>query len=100
MKREAVWSETALADFESLFAFIAGQSVNNAHLVADRIEHSIGLLCATPFGRAGRVPGTYEASVPKAPYIVVYELTDERTLGIRRIVHTSRDWPAGRWPGD
>ena len=100
MTRDVAWSERALADFESQFEYIARDSLKNAKLVADRIEHSIGLLSDMPFGRIGRVAGTYEASVPKGPFIIVYELPDDRTLGIRRIIHTSRHWPAGRWPND
>ena len=100
MTRYIAWSERALADFESQFEYIARASLKNANLVADRIEHSINLLADTTFGRAGRVAGTYEASVPKAPFIIAYELPDDRTLGIRRIIHTSRHWPAGAWPND
>ena len=100
MKRDIVRSELALADFENLFEYIAADSLKNARLVADRIEHNVDLLSTTPFGRAGRVTGTYEASVSKVPFIVVYELPNDHTLAIRRIVHTSRNWPAGRWPED
>ena len=100
MTRNVVWSEAALADFEGQYEHIARDSLKNAKLVSDRIAHTIELLADMPFRRAGRVAGTYEASVPKIPFIVVYSLPDDGTLGIRRVIHTSRHWPAGRWPDE
>ena len=100
MTRSIVWSEKALSDFENLIEFIARDSLQNAIRISDRIEHSINLLSTTPFGRTGRVLGTYEAVVPKIPFIVVYELIDQKSLGIRRIIHTSRDWSQDDWPKD
>jgi toxin ParE1/3/4 len=100
MKRNVLWSERALADFEGQFAYIARDNLRNAILVADRIDHSVGVLADMPFGRPGRVAGTYEALIPKIPFIVVYELPDDRTLAIRRVIHAARHWPAGAWPDD
>ena len=88
-----------MADFERTFEHIARDSLENARKVAERIGHSIDLLADMPFGRVGRVAGTFEASVPKVPFIVAYSLPDDGSLGIVRIIHTSRHWPAGRWPG-
>jgi toxin ParE1/3/4 len=52
-------------------------------------------------GRKGRVDGTFEKSVVGLPYIVAYAVEtqagDERIV-ILHVIHTSRDWPAGRWP--
>ena len=52
-------------------------------------------------GRKGRVDGTFEKSVAGLPYIAAYAI--ETAAGGERIVilhviHTSRDWPVGRWP--
>ena len=100
MIRDAVWSEEALADFLKLFERIAKDSAQNATLVADRIEHSVELLSRMQFGRAGRVFDTYEALVPKAPFIIVYRLYEPNQLAIVRIIHTARNWLPGEWPAD
>lgn len=100
MNRDVIWSNEALSDFLKLFERIARDSVQNAKLVADRIEHSVELLSRMQFGRAGRVFDTYEASVPKAPFIIVYRLVEPNRLAIVRIIHTARNWPPGEWPAD
>ena len=83
-----------------LVEWIAMDSVQNAGLVVDRIHHSVGLLAEMPFGRAGRVFGTYEAVVPRAPFIIVYQLVADGQLAITRIIHTARNWPPEEWPAD
>ncbi len=42
--------------------------------------------------RVGTVSGTYEIVVPGLPYIVVYELADER-IGIVAVFHGAQDRP-------
>jgi toxin ParE1/3/4 len=92
------WSEDALADVQEAFAYIANDSVQNAHLVADRIDHTVSLLAETPFGKPGRVKNTYEVVVPKTPFIIAYQLTKGKALSILRIIHGARDWREGEWP--
>lgn len=100
MKRDVVWSDDARIDMNTLIEHIAKDSIQNATLVVDRIEHSIDLLTEMQFGRVGRVFDTYEAVVPKAPFIVVYRRVEPNRLAIVRVIHTSRDWPPGDWPAD
>ncbi len=46
-----------------------------------------------PFsGRIGRIDGAREAVVPRSPYIVVYEIS-EQTVYILGIWHAARQWP-------
>lgn len=98
MSRDVVWSNEALSDFLGLFERIAQDNIQNAGRVADRIEHSVELLSRMQFGHAGRVFDTYEALVPKTPFIIVYRLVDANRLAIVRIIHTARSWPPGEWP--
>ena len=98
MTRKLFWSEDALADAESIFAYIAQDSVQNANLVADRIEHTANLLAETAFGKPGRVANTYEVVVPKTSFILVYHLDKANTLTIVRLIHGARDWKKGAWP--
>jgi toxin ParE1/3/4 len=98
MSLKVDWSEDALADAQTAFAYIAKDSPQNAHLVADRIEHTVSLLTETPFGKPGRVKNTYEVVVPKTPFMIAYQLTKGKTLNILRVIHGARDWREGEWP--
>ncbi len=100
MSRVVVWSDEALTDMLRLIERIAEDNPRNARLVEDRIARSVDLLSGMQFGHAGRVFGTYEAVVPKAPFIIVYQLFEPNRLGIARIIHTSRHWPHGEWPAE
>lgn len=45
--------------------------------------------------------GTYEKVVPHAPLIIAYairEFANGEAISIVRVIHTSRDWPPGKWP--
>jgi toxin ParE1/3/4 len=96
--RKIIWSEEALTDAEKIFQYIARDNTQNAHLVADRIDHSIALLAKTPFGKPGRMQGTYEVVVPRTPFIIAYQLSKDNSLGIVRVIHGARDWNEGEWP--
>jgi toxin ParE1/3/4 len=96
--RKVIWSEDALIDAQKIFEYIARDSAQNAHLVANRIDHSITLLAETPFGKPGRMQGTYEAVVPKTPFIIAYQLGKDNSLGILRVIHGARNWKEGEWP--
>jgi toxin ParE1/3/4 len=96
--RQVFWSEGALADLQNIFEHIAQDNIQNAHLVADRIEHTISLLAETPFGKPGRMLNTYETIVPKTPFIIAYQLVKDKTLNIARVIHGARDWQEDEWP--
>ena len=98
MSLRVFWSENALADVQSVFAFIAQENVQNAHLVADRIEHSVNLLSDVPFGMPGRVKGTYEIVVPKTPFIIAYQLLRDKNINILHVIHGAREWKEAEWP--
>lgn len=65
--RQIVWADSALQDFDEAIFYIAQDEPTAAHLVADRIEAAVFGLGELPTGRAGRVTGTYEKSVPAHP---------------------------------
>jgi plasmid stabilization system protein ParE len=100
--RRIVWSRSALDDFDAAIAWIARDDPRAALSVADRIDAAIQALAATPTGRRGRVPGTYEKVVRGLPTIVAYALRahpsgDDRLI-VLRVIHGARDWPEGSWP--
>ncbi len=90
--RRIIWTEPAAEDFESLLRFIAETSLANAHLVKERIEHSVELLTEFQFGLPGPRPGTLKHFVPHTSHFIVYRFPDAQTLEVVRIIHASRDW--------
>src|SRR5438105_1152748 len=98
MTREVSWSEDALKDLQGIIEYIASDNIQNARLVADRIDNSVKLLAAAPFGKPGRMRGTHEAVVPRTPFIITYLLDGSKTINIVRVIHGARNWREGEWP--
>jgi plasmid stabilization system protein ParE len=69
--------------------------------LADKLRETADALGDMAIGRPGRVTGTYEKSVPRLPYIIVYAIESRiegEMIVILRVIHTARDWPEGGWP--
>ena len=101
MKRPVVWSRAALDDLKTQVAYIAAENPAAAHRVADAIRAAALALSDIPTGRPGRVIDTYEKSIARLPYIIVYSITANlvgEAIAIVRVIHTARDWPAEQWP--
>jgi len=99
--RAVLWSSAALDDFKQQIDYIATDDAWAAQAVADRLRETCNRLGVALTGRPGRIHGLYEKSVSHAPYVIAYEvdpLGRPQTVAIVRIIHTSRDWPAGGWP--
>jgi plasmid stabilization system protein ParE len=76
---DLVFDDRALADIESIYRWIAEDSPASAKIVVDRLFGSVELLTSFPFmGHAGHDPETFEWVVPRLPYIVVYEVDQDR----------------------
>lgn len=95
--RTILWSQAALTDFEDTAAYLAARDLQAARLVTGRIDAAIRQLAEMPSGRPGRVPGTYEKSVLRTPYIIAYTVADRMIVNLR-VIHGNRDWPEGTWP--
>jgi toxin ParE1/3/4 len=100
--REVVWSSAALDDLDETIAYIAQDNPGAAKRILAGIEKAAVSLGIRAIGRRGRVPGTYEKSVTRLPYIIAYALQqlhsgDERIVSLR-VVHSARHWPTGEWP--
>ncbi len=73
------FDDRALGDLEGIHHWIAQDSPRAAKAVVDRIFASTELLSSFPLmGREGRDEGTREWVVPRLPYIVVYEVHEDR----------------------
>ena len=89
-----VFDDRALADLEGIYHWIAPESSRVARRVVDRILASTELLASFPYmGRAGRDEGTREWVVPRLPYIVVYEVHEDRDeVIVVAVFHGAQDW--------
>lgn len=96
--RQAIWAPKARIDLLLNLDYVAADSSLNANLVRERILARVISLANLTTGRAGRVFGTYEVYVPKTSLIICYDVPDEDTLHILRIIHAKRNWPEGEWP--
>jgi addiction module RelE/StbE family toxin len=84
----------AIADLQDIRDYIARDSPRAARSVVSRIWQTMQqTIKSSPYiGRNGRDKGTREHPVRGLPYIVVYEIAEERNLVIvLSVVHGARD---------
>jgi plasmid stabilization system protein ParE len=99
MKRPVRWSDAGRAEFRRQIDFVRESSPRAARLVRDRLLAAIGQLSQMQAGRKARVEGTFELYVPKTSLIIVYDYVEGGSiLRLLRFIHTSRDFPTGRFP--
>lgn len=91
--RRIIWSARAKREAESQFQYLEERSLQGLMLVRNRLSEAVSKLADMPVGRPSKAPGAFEKHVLKTSLIIVYELPDENTLVILRIVHTSQDRP-------
>lgn len=86
--------ESAYADLERIYAWIAKDSPRNAISVVRRVDAAIeDKLAFFPYmGRHGRASGTREWVVHGLPYIIVYRVDEELDeLTVLAIFHGAQD---------
>ena len=88
------WSDEALEDLRSLYAYIARDNPAAAPKVAMAVVEAVEAnLPENPqMGRPGRVSGTRELVIPQTPYIVPYRIK-AGTIQILRVYYGARCWP-------
>ena len=99
---EVIWSDSAVADLESIVEYIAQDSVQYAAAFAEKILEAVEKLGTFP--RIGRVVPEYNrediCELIFQNYRIVYKVEPER-VAIAAIVHASRDlmhwYPAEAW---
>ena len=84
--------ETALADLDSIYDWIAKDNPQNAISVTERLLDAMeNKLAHFPFmGRQDQMQGTREWVVRGLPYIIVYRVEDE-VLSIISVFHGARN---------
>ena len=84
----------ALADLETIHAYIADDDLPAADSVLSRILQSIAMLRHFPLlGRVGRVAETRELPIVRLPYFAVYHLVDATEIEVIAILHERRKFP-------
>jgi len=89
-----VWSPQAIADLAALRAYIEQDDPAAAQRITLHIIRNVETLLPDhpEMGRPGRVPGTRELVIPRAPFIVPYRMERGR-IQILRVFHGARRWP-------
>ncbi len=89
----AVWTQLALQDLNSAYAYIAEERASSAVRMVERIEKALEAVRRHPeIGRPGRVDGTRELVVPGTPFIIPYRVKTKR-IEILAMIHGARRWP-------
>jgi addiction module RelE/StbE family toxin len=87
------WSDEAVFELESIFAYIVQDNEDAAFRTVERIYAAMNNAASMPYiGRAGKKEGTRELVVSGTPYIVVYEILEE-TIFLVTILHGAQKWP-------
>jgi toxin ParE1/3/4 len=92
----------ALTHIAGIRSYVEGRSPRAATHIVERIFAEADRLGEFPqLGRIGVVPGTYEWTVPRLPYVIVHELHDDSDeVMVLGVFHgaQARRWPAARLP--
>ena len=88
------FSNRAEADLENIREYLEPRSPQGLERVLSAIFTTIGQLESFPFlGRDGQVEGTFEITVPRTTFFVVYTLPDQANIDIEGVIHTSLKYP-------
>ncbi len=88
------WSDHAVSDLKAISEYIErDRSLDTVNRDTRAIYEAIRNLQNMPLrGRHGRVGSTRELTVPRLPYLAIYEVIEHRVV-ILNIVHGARRWP-------
>jgi addiction module RelE/StbE family toxin len=88
------WSSAAIADLQAITEWIEqDRGIETANRIARRIYEAVQSLRTMPYrGRYGRIENTRELVLPRRPYLVVYQISEER-LVVLNVLHGAQRWP-------
>jgi toxin ParE1/3/4 len=89
------WTDSAAANWEQAFYFIAEDNVTAALAIAETILDMTEMLAVHPHaGRPGRIAGTRELVITDSPFILAYGIDSaEDVIWVYAIYHGRRRWP-------
>ena len=85
--------DSALADLDGIYAWIAKDNHVAAAIVVHRVFDSIDLLSLFPYvGRVSKIRAALQWPVPKLPYLIIYSIDEEfDELSIISVFHTAQN---------
>jgi plasmid stabilization system protein ParE len=88
------WSQAAVADLQAITDWIEqDRGIETAIRIARHIYEAVQSLRTMPYrGRYGRIENTLELVLPRLPYLVVYQISEER-LHVLNVLHGAQRWP-------
>jgi toxin ParE1/3/4 len=88
------WSPSAVADLKTIAEWIEqDRDLETANRIARAIYDAVQSLRTMPYrGRYGRLENTRELVIARLPYIVIYQVFEER-LVILNVLHGAQRWP-------
>lgn len=88
------WSPSAVADLKAIVEWIEqDRDLETADRIARTIYDAVQSLRTMPYrGRYGRLENTRELVIARLPYIVIYQVFEER-LTILNVLHEAQRWP-------
>lgn len=88
------WSSAAVADLQAIADWIEqDRGPDTANRITLHIYEAVQSLRTMPYrGRYGRVENTRELVLPSLPYLVVYQVFEER-LVILNVLQGAQRWP-------
>lgn len=88
-----IWSPEARDDLIEIYRYVAADNPSAARRLHETIKQGAAVLRDNPHaGRPGRVPGTREWVISGAPYVVPYQIQEDR-VELLRVYHAARRWP-------
>lgn len=101
MRREVHWLRSAIEDLADQAEFISRENPQAGRRISAELRAFGDRLAEFAVGRPSRMPGFFEAVVPRLPYILCFRIIKRgnlETVEILRVIHTARDWrsAAGR----
>jgi addiction module RelE/StbE family toxin len=88
------WSPSAVAELKVIAEWIEqDRDLATANRIARAIYDAVQSLRTMPYrGRYGRLENTRELVVARLPYLVVYQVFEERVV-ILNVLHGAQRWP-------
>ena len=87
------WSNASVFQLERINGYVEPEGAGAVNPYRRRILNTAKTLGEMPFaGRTGRIEGTREAVVPRTPYILIYQVSED-AVEILGIWHCAREWP-------
>jgi toxin ParE1/3/4 len=88
------WSSAAVADLQAITQWVEqDRGIETANRITRRIYEAVQSLRTMPYrGRYGRIENTRELVLPRLPYLVVYQISEERLI-VLNVLHGAQRWP-------